>query len=70
MWYLCCDAKSVNISSAVHCRGDKFKMLLYLFLTLVLVIRKYSGGDKTSVESLGGDFSIINAFNPRNLGAK
>ena len=31
---------------------------------------KYSGGDKTSVESLGGDFSINNAFNPRNLGAK
>ena len=30
----------------------------------------YSGGDKTSVESLGGDFSINNAFNPRNLGAK
>ena len=32
--------------------------------------RYYSGGDKTSVESLGGDFSINNAFNPRNLGAK
>ena len=30
----------------------------------------FSGGDKTSVESLGGDFSINNAFNPRNLGAK
>ena len=30
----------------------------------------YSGEDKTSVESLGGDFSINNAFNPRNLGAK
>ena len=30
----------------------------------------YSGGDKTSVESLGGEFSINNAFNPRNLGAK
>ena len=29
----------------------------------------YSGEDKTSVESLGGDFSINNAFNPRNLGA-
>ena len=33
-------------------------------------ITVYSGGDKTSVESLGGDFSINNAFNPRNLGAK
>ena len=30
---------------------------------------KYSGGDKTSVKSLGGDFSV-NAFNPENLGAK
>ena len=30
----------------------------------------YSGGAKTSVESLGGDFSINNAFNPRKLGAK
>ena len=31
---------------------------------------KYSGGDKTLVDFLGGDFSINNAFNPRNLGAK
>ena len=30
----------------------------------------YSGGDKTWVESLGGDFSFNNAFKPINLGAK
>ena len=34
------------------------------------LIESYSGEDKTSVESLGGDFSINNALNPRNLGAK
>ena len=31
---------------------------------------EYSGEDKTSVESLGGDFSINNAFIPRFLVAK
>ena len=33
-------------------------------------VRRYSGEDKTSVDSLGGDFSINNALNPKNLGAK
>ena len=34
------------------------------------IIKVYSGEDKTSVDSLGGDFSINNALNPKNLGAK
>ena len=36
----------------------------------VLSYMKYSGEDKTSVEYSGGDFSINNAFYPKNLGAK
>ena len=43
---------------------------LAIFILHVTILGIYSGGDKTSVESLGGDFSINNASNPRNLGAK
>ena len=40
------------------------------FPMLITFLRWYSGEDKTLVVSLGGDFSINNAFNPKNLGAK